>query len=51
MSTMMPQMSTVMVYTVDRETPYRSLRKVSRQQLDAIRDQVIAAGIPCTASY
>lgn len=41
----------VMVYTVDRETPYRSLRKVSRQQLDAIRDKVIAAGIPCTASY
>ena len=41
----------VMIYTVDRETPDRSLRKASRQQLDAIRDQVIAAGIPCTASY
>ena len=27
------------------------LQKASREQLDVIRDRVIAAGIPCTASY
>ena len=41
----------VMIYTIDRETPDRSLRKASRLQLDAIRDQVVARGIACTASY
>lgn len=41
----------VMVYTIDRETPALGLEKASREQLDAIRDRVIAAGIPCTASY
>lgn len=41
----------VMVYTIDRETPAQGLLKASRQQLDAIRDRVIALGIPCTASY
>ena len=41
----------VMVYTIDRETPAHGLEKASREQLDAIRDRVIAAGIPCTASY
>jgi hypothetical protein len=41
----------VMVYTIDRETPAHGLQKASREQLDAIRDRVIAAGIPCTASY
>jgi wyosine [tRNA(Phe)-imidazoG37] synthetase (radical SAM superfamily) len=41
----------VMIYTIDRETPDLSLQKVSREELDAIRDRVIAAGIPCTASY
>jgi wyosine [tRNA(Phe)-imidazoG37] synthetase (radical SAM superfamily) len=41
----------VMVYTIDRETPTRGLQKASRERLDAIRDRVIAAGIPCTASY
>ncbi len=41
----------VMIYTIDRETPARGLEKASREQLDAIRDRVIAAGIPCTASY
>ena len=40
----------VMVYTIDRETPAQGLEKASREQLDAIRDRVIAAGIPCTAS-
>ena len=41
----------VMIYTIDRETPDQSLRKACREELDAIRDRVIAAGIPCTASY
>ena len=41
----------VMVYTIDRETPAQGLEKASREQLDAIRDRVTAAGIPCTASY
>ena len=41
----------VMIYTIDRETPDVSLQKASREELDAIRDRVIAAGIPCTASY
>ena len=40
----------VMVYTIDRETPAHGLEKASREQLDAIRDRVIAAGISCTAS-
>ena len=41
----------VMVYTIDRETPAHGLEKATHEQLDAIRDRVIAAGIPCTASY
>ena len=41
----------VMIYTIDRETPTKGLEKASREQLDAIRDRVIAAGIPCSASY
>ena len=41
----------VMIYTIDRETPTRGLMKATHEQLDGIRDRVIAAGIPCTASY
>ena len=41
----------VMIYTIDRETPAQGLLKATPEQLDAIRDRVIAAGIPCTASY
>ena len=43
--------SEVMVYTIDRETPDHDLRKATHEELDSIRDRVIAAGIPCTASY
>jgi len=43
--------SQVMIYTIDRETPDQSLCKATHGQLDSIRDRVIAAGIPCTASY
>ena len=41
----------VMIYTIDRETPDHYLLKASHEELDSIRDRVIAAGIPCTASY
>ncbi|MBR1400110.1 MAG: radical SAM protein [Prevotella sp.] len=41
----------VMIYTIDRETPAHHLMKVSHQELDAIRDRVKEAGIPCSASY
>ena len=41
----------VMVYTIDRETPDHGLIKATHEELDSIRDRVIAAGIPCTASY
>ena len=43
--------SQVMIYTIDRETPTQGLQKATREQLDQIRDRVIATGIPCTASY
>lgn len=43
--------SSVMIYTIDRETPTGGLIKASHEELDNIRDRVIAAGIPCTASY
>ena len=41
----------VMIYTIDRETPDATLSKATREELDTIRDRVAAAGIPCTASY
>ena len=41
----------VMIYTIDRETPIQGLEKATHEQLDQIRDRVIVAGIPCTASY
>ncbi len=41
----------VMVYTIDRETPTASLTKATHEELDAIKERVIAAGIPCQASY
>ena len=41
----------VMIYTIDRETPDRQLRKATHEELDAIRDRVEALGIACQASY
>ena len=41
----------VMIYTIDRETPDKGLQKAPREVLDSIRDRVISVGIPCTASY
>ena len=43
--------SQVMIYTIDRETPTSGLTKATHEELDAIRDRVVAAGIPCQASY
>lgn len=41
----------VMVYTIDRETPDRTLRKATPAELDGICERVKALGIDCTASY
>ncbi len=41
----------VMIYTIDRETPCRSLLKATHEELDSIRDRVEAMGISCTAAY
>ncbi len=41
----------VMIYTIDRETPFAQLEKASKAELDRIRDLVVAEGIPCSASY
>ena len=43
--------SSVMIYTIDRETPCPTLRKATHAELDAIRDRVIAAGFACTVGY
>lgn len=41
----------VMVYTIDRETPEHGLLKATHEELDAISSRVQAKGIACTASY
>ncbi len=41
----------VMIYTIDRETPDKQLRKASHEELDRICTMVQAAGVPCSASY
>lgn len=41
----------VMVYTIDRETPVRSLEKASREELDGIAERVRKMGIPCSVAY
>ena len=41
----------VMIYTIDRETPDHDLLKATHDELDAICQRVEAMGIPCTASY
>lgn len=41
----------VMIYTIDRETPVTGLQKATRERLDLICEKVKACGIPCTASY
>ena len=41
----------VMVYTIDRETPDKDLRKATPEELDAISDKVRELGIMCETSY
>jgi len=43
--------SQVMIYTIDRETPDKTLCKATPSELDAIAERVQAAGIACQASY
>ena len=40
-----------MVYTIDRETPDKLLRKASHETLDSIKARVEELGIACSASY
>ncbi|MBQ8521290.1 MAG: radical SAM protein [Bacteroides sp.] len=41
----------VMIYTIDRETPDRSLEKATHEELDRIGALVKEAGIPVSVSY
>lgn len=41
----------VMIYTIDRATPEQNLRKATHEELDAIRDRVVAAGFDVSVSY
>lgn len=43
--------ASVMIYTIDRETPMKGLEKASREELDGIAHRVIEAGLQCTTSY
>ena len=41
----------VMIYTIDRETPLKGLKKVSKEALDAIADRARKEGFDVTVSY
>ncbi len=41
----------VMIYTVDRETPLKGLRKVSKDDMDAIAERARREGFDVTVSY
>ena len=41
----------VMVYTIDRPTPFPTLTKASPETLDAIAARVRILGFPCSVSY
>ena len=41
----------VMIYTIDRDTPAPDLHKATPEELDAIRLRVTEAGFPCTVAY
>lgn len=41
----------VMIYTIDRETPDHELRKATPAELDRIKSMVEAIGISCSAAY
>lgn len=40
----------VMVYSLDRDTPCRTLERIPREELHAIADRVEALGIPCSVA-
>lgn len=41
----------VMIYTIDRETPVKGLRKASKELLDSIADRARKEGFDVTVSY
>jgi wyosine [tRNA(Phe)-imidazoG37] synthetase (radical SAM superfamily) len=41
----------VMIYTIDRETPTKGLKKAEPAILNQIRERITKLNIPCTASY
>ena len=41
----------VMIYTIDRETPIRTLQKAKPEVLDAIADRVRGLGMECSVAY
>lgn len=41
----------VMIYTVERETPVKGLRKATKEELDAIADRAREAGFEVSVSY
>lgn len=41
----------VTIYTIDRETPAKGLKKAAPETLDAIAERVRALGLPCQVSY
>ena len=43
--------SKVMIYTIDRETPVKGLKKASAEVLDGIAEQIREAGFECSVSY
>ncbi|MBO7068027.1 MAG: radical SAM protein [Bacteroidaceae bacterium] len=45
------QPSKVMIYTIDRETPFKGLKKASPDILDSIAEQIRKAGFECSVSY
>ena len=40
----------VMVYSLDRDTPCKTLSKVSREELQAIAERVEALGVECSVA-
>lgn len=49
LTTIRPQLVTI--YTIDRETPLKTLAKATHEELDRIRDLVLSEGFPCTVGY
>ena len=45
------QPQSVMIYTIDRETPVKSLQKATKEELNQIRDKLIAKGFQVQVAY